>query len=143
MSDIKAKGIHVSNGKGQKLVPAKKLAAKKTAVKKVNKMVIKPLSVNSAWQGKRFKTPKYKKFEKDCLSLLPEIILPLPPFEVFYRFGFSSTLSDLANPEKLVTDILCKKYNFNDRYIYKMTLEKEITIKGKEFIEFEILHYQK
>ena len=36
MSDIKAKGIHVSNGKGKKLVPEMKLVAKKTAVKRVS-----------------------------------------------------------------------------------------------------------
>lgn len=142
MSDIKAKGIHVSNGKGSKLVPAKK-ATKKIVIKPVsNRIIIKPLSVNSAWQGKRFKTDKYKKFEQACLLLLPEITLPPSPFEIFYKFGFSSTLSDLGNPEKLITDILCKKYNFNDRHIYKIVMEKEITSKGEEFIEFQITHYK-
>ena len=28
---------------------------------------IKPLSVNQAWAGRRFKTPKYKAFEKEML----------------------------------------------------------------------------
>ena len=36
MSDIKAKGIHVSNGKGSKLVPVKKRLAKKVATKKAS-----------------------------------------------------------------------------------------------------------
>ena len=32
----------------------------------------KPLSVNTCWQGKRFKTPLYKEYEKEILELLPE-----------------------------------------------------------------------
>ena len=34
---------------------------------------IKPLSVNKAWQGKRFKTPEYKKYEIQMLRMLPNI----------------------------------------------------------------------
>jgi hypothetical protein len=32
---------------------------------------IKPLSVNKAWQGKRFKTNEYKQYEKEVSLLLP------------------------------------------------------------------------
>lgn len=102
------------------------------------KIQIKPLSVNDAWQGRRFKTPKYKKFESDLLFLLPKIDIPAPPYEFNYTFGFSSNGSDLLNPEKLVTDIICKKYGINDNKIHKMTLEKVIVAKGCEFITFEI-----
>jgi hypothetical protein len=31
----------------------------------------KPLSVNLAWQGKRFKTPAYKDYEKAMLLQMP------------------------------------------------------------------------
>jgi hypothetical protein len=31
----------------------------------------KPLSVNLAWQGKRFKTPIYKAYEKELLLRMP------------------------------------------------------------------------
>ena len=99
---------------------------------------IKPLSVNEAWQGRRFKTPEYKQFERDCLLMLPSIKMPSKPLQIAYRFGFSNRLSDLANPEKLITDILCKKYCFNDRDIFRMILEKEIVLKGHEYFEFEI-----
>jgi len=102
---------------------------------------IKPLSVNLAWQGQRFKTPHYKRFERDCLLLLPKVKIPAKPLQIAYRFGFSNKLSDLLNPEKLVTDILCKKYGFDDRDIFKMTLEKEIVKKGQEYIEFELTTY--
>lgn len=107
----------------------------------MNRIKIAPLSVNKAFMGRRFKTKDYKNFEEACLLLLPKIDIPKKPFEVHYVFGFSNKLSDLGNPEKLVTDILCKKYNFDDRDIYKMVLIKEITKKGEEFIEFSIEHY--
>jgi hypothetical protein len=34
------------------------------------KIQIKPMSVNIAFQGRRFKTPLYKKYEKDLMLLL-------------------------------------------------------------------------
>ena len=103
---------------------------------------IVPLSVNGAWQGRRFKTPAYKKFEQTLLFLMPKkryFFEKNAKLSVKYIFGFSSKLSDLANPEKLVTDIICKKYGFDDRQIYEMLLLKEIVPKGTEFIDFEIL----
>ena len=99
---------------------------------------IAPLSVNRAWQGKRFKTNAYKAFEKELLLMLKPMPIPKAPYCVEYCFGFSSKLSDLANPEKLVTDILCKKYGFNDRDIFRMVLHKQIVPKGEEFISFGI-----
>jgi hypothetical protein len=106
----------------------------------MSRINIVPLSVNRAWQGRKWKTPEYKRFERDCLLMLPKIKVPEPPFRIEYRFGFSNKLSDLLNPEKLVTDILCKKYGINDRDVFEMSLKKEITPKGKEYIEFEITH---
>jgi len=99
---------------------------------------IKPLSVNEAWQGRRFKTPQYKKYEEALLLILKPQKVSANKLKIIYRFGFSSKLADLANPEKLITDILCKKYGFNDNQIYEMQLFKEIVPKGAEFIEFEI-----
>lgn len=100
---------------------------------------IKPLSINEAWQGKRFKTPAYKKYEQDVLLLLPKIKLPSPPFELSYEFGFSNTLSDFDNPVKPITDILQKKYKINDRDIFKATIIKTIVKKGSEFISIQIM----
>ena len=40
------------------------------------KINLKPLSVNNAWQGKRFKTPEYNKFERDCLLMMPNMHIP-------------------------------------------------------------------
>lgn len=105
------------------------------------KINIKPLSVNAAFQGRRFKTKAYQKFEQDLLFILPNNRYQLSRnarLRVKYWFGFSNALCDLGNPEKLVTDILVKKYGFDDRQIYEMQLQKVIVKKGLEFIDFEI-----
>lgn len=102
---------------------------------------IKPLSVNEAWQGKRFKTPKYTKYVNDVMFLLPRFRLPDPPYRLKIVVGYSNPASDIDNCVKPFTDILQKKYNFDDKLIYKLEVEKVIVQKGKEFIECFIETY--
>lgn len=101
------------------------------------RLPIKPLSVNQAWQGKRFKTPAYVKFQRDMLLLLPNVTLESIS-EVRLHFGFSSKLSDLDNAVKQSLDCIVKKYGIDDRYINKIVLTKEIVQKGNEFIDIQI-----
>jgi Holliday junction resolvase RusA-like endonuclease len=102
------------------------------------KVDIQPLSVNEAWQGKRFKTPKYKQYENDLLLLLPKIKLPEPPYKIYLNFGFSNKLSDWDNPIKPFVDVLQKRYGFNDRDIFEATIKKFKVEKGKEYVKFLI-----
>lgn len=104
---------------------------------------IKPLSVNQCWKGKRFKTPKYKSYEQELLFRLKKYKLPQPPFEIHFKFGFSSKLSDWDNPVKPLQDILQKKYGFDDRDIFRAIVEKEIVKKGQDYLEFNIIKYKK
>ena len=100
---------------------------------------VKPLSVNQAWQGKRFKTPEYNKYERDLLLILPkakEKFSDMLRIELF--FGFSNSGADIDNPTKPLLDILQKKYGFNDNQIYEMNLRKCKVEKGKEFISIGI-----
>jgi len=98
---------------------------------------VKPLSVNQCWQGKRFKTPAYKAYEKECLlQLRPLYIPPASRLVVRLRVWFSNAASDIDNPVKPILDILQKKYGFNDKLIYQLILNKQIVKKGDEFIEF-------
>lgn len=99
---------------------------------------IKPISINQAFQGRRFKTPIYKAFEKEMLLRMPSLILPKSPLKLTITYGFSNSLSDLDNPTKLVTDIMQKKYMFNDRDIYEMVLYKKIVKKGFEYISYKL-----
>lgn len=96
------------------------------------------MSVNVAWQGKRYKTKEYILYEREMLFLLPKIKIPPPPFKVFFHFGFSNKKSDIDNPVKPILDIMQKKYNFDDCDIYELNIKKSIVKKGSEFIEFEI-----
>jgi len=102
----------------------------------------KPLSVNQAWQGRRFKTEAYKNYEVGVLWMLPKIKIVEPPFKISYEFGFSSRGSDIDNPVKCFQDILVKKYGFKDQDIYELNVVKKIVKKGDEYIKFQIEHYE-
>ena len=99
---------------------------------------IKPLSVNKAWQGRRFKTPEYKQYEKDVLTMLPKVRIPEGNLEIDLDVYFSNKASDVDNVAKPFIDILQKKYRFNDSRVYTLILTKFICKKGDERIEFEI-----
>ena len=99
----------------------------------------KPLSVNDAFKGRRFKSDKYKSYERVALLSLPPLNVPKNiKLELIIHVGFSSKGSDLDNVSKPFLDILSKKYRFNDNQIYKLIMTKEIVKKGDEFIEFNI-----
>ncbi len=100
----------------------------------------KPLSVNEAWQGKRYKTAKYKKYEVAMLYSLPHDKIPEGKLRIDITYGFSNVNSDIDNPTKMFLDILQKRYNFNDSRIYELNLKKEIVKKGDEFIKYDIKH---
>lgn len=102
------------------------------------KVNVKPLSVNECWQGRRFKTPAYKEYERSVLLMLPWQQLPAPPFQIELTFGFSNLASDWDNPVKPFVDILQKKYKFNDKDIMKAIVVKQKVSKGEEFIGFSI-----
>lgn len=101
---------------------------------------IKPLSVNRAYKGRRFRTDEYKNYEIEVLYKLKAMKLPKKPYKLRLAFGVSSKLMDVDNGAKPFIDLLQKKYNFNDRDIYELTIRKEDVKKGMEFIEFEFEH---
>lgn len=104
----------------------------------MKKIEINPLSVNRCWQGRRFKTPEYKRYEEEVMLKLgnwkPEF---KGEIEVEIEASISK-LADIDNIAKPILDILQKKYGFNDRDIYALHLykktekEKWIKIKIKE-----------
>jgi Holliday junction resolvase RusA-like endonuclease len=104
---------------------------------------IKPLSVNQCWQGKKFKTPKYKAYERELMFKLKPLDIPKGKLKVYLVFGVSSKLADIDNPVKAFIDVLQKFYKFNDRDIYKMLVVKEDVKKGEEYVDFKIIEYKK
>ena len=102
---------------------------------------IKPLSVNQCWQGRRFKTKIYEKYEKQVLELLKTYKIKLDKtkkYGINITFFVTNKLSDVDNFVKPFLDILQKKYNFNDKQIFELNLKKVIiTKKETEKIEFQ------
>lgn len=103
---------------------------------------IKPLSVNEAWKGRRFKTDKYKRYSRDVSLLLPKSLeIPKGKLAITFRFYFSNSNCDWDNPIKPIQDIICSNYGIDDRHIYLAIIEKFVVKKGQERIEFEIYEY--
>jgi Holliday junction resolvase RusA-like endonuclease len=101
---------------------------------------IKPLSVNQAWAGRRFKTPKYKAYEKEMLLIIPKTKIDFNAnLRLDIVFGYSSKGSDIDNGLKPLLDCLQKKLGINDNKIYELNVKKEIVKKGNEFIKIKII----
>lgn len=104
----------------------------------MHEIKIKPLSVNRAWQGKRYKTASYKTFEKNAQMLLPvKIDIPDGDLSVYYEFGVPKSM-DWDNAIKPFQDILQRQYGFDDRRIMEARARKVVVKKGHEYIKFEI-----
>jgi len=99
---------------------------------------IKPLSVNEAWKGRRFKTPTYNKYIKDMLLILPPLKVSDSKLELEVTFGLSNRAADIDNPLKCFIDCLQKKYGFDDKMIYRLIVNKDIVKRGNEYINFNI-----
>lgn len=104
---------------------------------------IKPLSVNGAYRGRRFKTKEHIVWEQIVTLSLPAITIPEPPYEIHFVFGLSSTNADGDNCIKVAQDVISRKYSFNDKMIKKWIVEVEQVKKGKEFFKFQILKYER
>lgn len=104
---------------------------------------IKPLSVNRAWKGRRFKTDEYEEYETELfVALLPKNYkVPEGKIEARYVFAFSSEKCDNDNPLKPFQDVLSKMYGFNDNMIYRTIIDKVVVPKGQEYIEWELVPY--
>ncbi|MCK6462854.1 MAG: hypothetical protein L6Q29_03505 [Candidatus Pacebacteria bacterium] len=99
---------------------------------------IKPLSVNRAWQGKRYKTQDYEDYETELLLKLPKLKMGNGKLELYFKFGFSNKGQDIDSSLKPTIDILQKKWGINDKNIYRLIVDKEITKRGEEFIEISL-----
>ena len=108
------------------------------------KLKIKPLSVNEAYRGKKWRTPKHDIFKTAIKYLLPPSYnIPEAPFCIHFEFGVSSSLSDGDNLIKCAQDSIADKYGFNDRLIRRWIVDIELVKKGEEYISFKIEHLEK
>jgi Holliday junction resolvase RusA-like endonuclease len=99
---------------------------------------IVPLSVNKCYRGRRFATKELLAYKTELAYRLPKMTIPKGKLSVRYIFGVSSKRADADNLVKCLQDSLAKKYGFDDRMIYEITVEKVDVPKGKEYVAFEI-----
>jgi Holliday junction resolvase RusA-like endonuclease len=103
------------------------------------KLQIKPLSINDAYKGRRFRTTQYDTYIRQMMFILPEKLnIPESNIKMFIEFGYSSYASDIDNGLKCFIDCLQKKYGFNDKNITELNVRKIKVFKGSEHIIFEI-----
>lgn len=105
---------------------------------------IRPLSVNAAWKGRRFKTPDYLQYERDMEILLPRNNKQWnEPIEVEYIFSLKYVATtDVDNLIKPLQDILVRTGVIaNDKLIMRIIATKKknkhdsITFKIKKYKE--------
>jgi len=103
---------------------------------------IKALSVNIAWQGRRFKTKNYLNFETEILLLLPKHVKIKGEVEIHYTFYLKNyALSDVDNLIKPLQDCLVKGGLIeDDRKIVFLSAEKRKS--KRNYIEVEINKYE-
>ena len=88
---------------------------------------IKPMSVNAAWAGRRFKSAEYKQYEKDMQILLPrDSKIWDEPIRVSYHFKLRYAMTtDIDNLIKPLQDILVRSGIIaNDNLIVEMNARK-------------------
>lgn len=87
---------------------------------------IKPLSINQAFQGRRYKTAECKHYEECLWYLLPKKEKVRGKIHITYRFFLKNhKMMDIDNLVKVLQDMIVKKgYIEDDRLIYRMVVEK-------------------
>jgi len=95
---------------------------------------VAPLSVNHAWQGRRFKTPAYRIYERDICRVLPPAKETMQGWVfVHYQYFLTSkvfAITDTGNLEKCLTDIIVSRgYITDDRKIKHLMQSKFLSDK--------------
>jgi len=107
----------------------------------MHKINIKPLSLNQAYRGRRFKTPELEAYKKFIHYKLPKIEIPKGKLFARYEFGVSSKNCDGDNLVKCFQDAIAERYGFNDKQIYKWEFQKVDVKKGMEYIAFSLTEF--
>ena len=109
------------------------------------KLDIRPLSINQAWQGRRYKTKKYTQYCQDVSYLLGKYNQTTinDYCEITYKFYLKNwKMTDGDNCVKCLQDILVKKQVIkDDRFIMRYVIEKIPS--EKDYIEIEINNIEK
>lgn len=108
----------------------------------------KCISTNALHTGPKRRSWDYLKFRKEVLQFLQD---NFPKGKVDLKgnlvltleTGFSNPTSDLSNSVKGIEDVLAEYYEFNDRQVVKIGLEKYLVNKGEEYMKISLRHTSK
>ena len=100
---------------------------------------IKPLSTNVLWQGRRFKTKRYKNYESTVAWLLPKVQMVKGFVDIHYKFYLKNwKLVDGDNCVKGLQDILVKAgFIEDDRKILRYIIDKPPAKEDKIIVEIK------
>ena len=100
---------------------------------------IHPLSVNRAYQGRRFSTPEKKDYDRLLALVLPRGSLPGPYYALRYRFHLKNfAMTDAQNCLKILTDGIVRHGLIkDDRYIVREVVEKFPAKRDRIDVEIE------
>ena len=104
---------------------------------------IKPLSINKAWQGRRFMTKEYKQWVKDALLLMGKQRELVGDVSVHLDFYVKyPKMCDIDNPVKTCLDLFKKRgWLKDDRQVTYLSVCKKQS--EQERIEVEIKELDK
>ena len=87
---------------------------------------IKPISTNSCWQGRRFRTIEFKKWQEAVIYALPDKKVKGKKLKVHIDLYFQHPLKmDADNYVKAILDCVVKKKIIeDDRYIFELSVKK-------------------
>lgn len=106
---------------------------------------IKPVSANRMYFRNKQLTKDYRLFREQVYEDVAD--RSKWPFEdgehltFVVMVGFSSKLADVDNVIKPLLDTWQLMFEFNDKYVYKVIIEKEIVKKGEEYFEVTVTNY--
>lgn len=106
-----------------------------------------PLSVNKAWQGRRYKTDEYIWYERE-IGKLVQLNPPTEQLDGLLEIHFTFHLkhhktTDYDNLLKPLQDILCKcKVIDDDRFIYEARISKRPETENGDLIVVDIKPFE-
>jgi Holliday junction resolvase RusA-like endonuclease len=105
---------------------------------------LKPLSINRAFQGRRFKTNEYKHYERDLNALGGHFKTIRGDIEVIIEWYLKNDkMTDIDNPTKPVLDYLTKAGAYeDDRKIRALHLYKYKSNKDYDYFRITITKYE-
>ena len=101
------------------------------------RLEVKPLSVNAAYRGRRFRSSEYQDFKKQMEMALKQNPIKIPNskyLKIFFDFGLSNNAADWDGPIKTAQDCLFEHIGLNDKVIRAGEVVTTMVDVGNEYI---------